>query len=712
MSTSIFLKPLDYYQRKINPLGQYVEQMGFYLHRSSGKPLEQCREYVVKGIREKKFQDIKDPIVSYFERGDNLDRHSYEMPLSKYISTSVQDRQIMAPTFTTYVPPDQSRSLLVKFTDNNTKRRSTAKKEAAVAKAEKDMNLYVTKHNEQDNMKRYNNSLSGAFNAGGSVLRNPTAHSTLTSVTRTLSSLSNASNEKIIAGNRHYHDPKVTLSNIISITSSLNHAAFEAMMHKYGFHWPTAKDCMDVITYSTDLYWKDIKQMAPIEAFVAKLLPVERAAFVYIGDMYHLRKYNNDFIRGFLTELSRKVTDIAVPDPIKVLHSTDEQIINYVHQACMEHVRGIGKDYSKISLRDQEILAATAINITSTIEKYRDIIDAIFLSENLPASTAYIRNMIRRTVVLSDTDSTMFSVDEWVIWYYGQLTFKEEAFALSGSVMFIATQCIAHILAIFSANMGVERERIFQAAMKPEFCFPVFASTSVAKHYYTVQLVKEGNVHEHAEDEIKGVHLKNSAAPQELIKASHKRMRELIDAVMRGEKISILDELKRVASIETTIKTSLLSGKIEYYKSSKIKNPEAYAKGPDESPYLHHTLWMEVFEPKYGAVEAPPYSVVKIPTTLNNKSSLKGWIDTMADQGMAKRMSEWLTRKKKTSMNTFYVSKQYLRSYGMPAELVPIIDVKKIALDLTRTDRMILESLGYFPKHEWLISELGYDWGA
>jgi hypothetical protein len=708
MAENIFLKPTEFYQRRINPIAQYVEQNSFYLHKMTGMPLEDTKKFVLDGIRSNKFEGQRDPVVTFFERNEHQDREKHQGKLSHCIQSIVKNEEILAPTFTTYLPTSKKKSILVGFIDNNVKIRSKAKKEAQKAQAENKTDLYIMKNNEQDNRKRYNNSMSGAFGAQGSIMSNPTAHSTLTSITRTVSSMGNSSNEKIISGNRHYRNADIVLANVISITSSLDKFELESVMTKYYLHYPTVDEVMSCIYYSSDLYGKDPKAFSKVIDFVKTLDPIERAAFVYTGDLYHLRVHNESFVRSLLLEMSKKITDVQVNEPFKVMKNMDELIVNYGHQACLAECRGIGKDYSKLSEKDLNTVAATCLNIESTVLKYKDLISALFLTRNVPASTAFIPNMVRRTVVLSDTDSTMFSLDEWVNWHRGSIVFDDEAFAFAGSVMFIATQCIAHCLALFSANMNVERDKLFLLAMKPEFVFPVHCQTSVAKHYFASKSVKEGNVFVEMENEIKGVNLKSSAAPKSIIDSSQAKMVEIMDKIFNGQKISLVEELKRVAGIERKITSSLLNGDVEFYKQSKIKAPEAYSRGPMESPYQHHDLWQTVFAPKYNSVEEPIYSVIKVPTIMDNKTGLKNWLDAMRDRELAERMTIWLAKYGKTSLPTMYLSTQYVKSYGIPEEIKSVISVKKIILDLTGTDRMILETLGYFTKDGWLLSEMSY----
>lgn len=708
MSENIFLKPIEFYTRELDPVEAYINQNSFYLSKMTGKNRNECINFIKDGIYKKQFKDINNPVVTYFEREDNEDKFKKECRLTEYFKAVRENQEILVPTFTSYINAEKKPSLLVEFVDYNVARRSKAKKEAFKAKAEQKMDLFINKNNEQANKKLYNNALSGGFATEGSVLNNPTAHSTLTSMTRMESSIGNASNEKIIAGNRFYKDPYVTLNNIITIVNSINRDELKHIIEKYNLYYPTYEDVISCIKYSSDLYWKDEKAFQNIYNFVIKLDDLERAGFVYISDLYHLRKYNDNFIRTFLTSLSSKITNKTYEDPISIIKNTNESIVNVAHQICMKETKGIGKDYSKMNLLDLNTLAATCENIYNIILKHKDFIDNFFLTKNMPLSAGYIPTMMRRTVVLSDTDSTMFSVDEYITWYFGKLVFSDEAFALAAIIMYIATECIAHQLAIYSANINVSKSKLFKIAMKPEFTFPVFAQTSVAKHYFTYKIVQEGNVFKDSEIEIKGVHLKNSAAPKILIQAAQNKMKEILFKIADNKKIKLTDEIKEVANIERKLISELLNGNIEFYKRTKIKSPEAYVRSEEQSPYVHYLLWENVFEPKYGKLDKPPFDVIKIPTKVSNVTELKKWLNSISDEDFRNRLAIWMEQQNKICLPTILISSDYVRAYGIPQEIKPIIDIEGIALELTKVNRMILESLGYFPKQDLLFSHQGY----
>lgn len=708
MDNNVFLRPLEYYRRELSPLHDYMEQSSFYMSKMTGKTKAECRMELGRRIRNKEFPKVRDPRVNYYQRDENMDRHQVQGTLNGYIRDINQSDEILAPTFTTYVKPYVRKSLLVEFIDTNKNKRAQFRREASTARTEGNMSLYEIKNNDQNNMKIYNNSMSGTFSAGGTPLNNPTGHNTLTTIVRTMSSISNASNEKIISGNRHYYNPKVTLNNINYIASSVEREELQAVINKYNLHVPTVEEVKSCIRYSTELYMNDGRLLNDVWKLVEKLDDLERAAVVYGGDFYHLRIYNESFVRDFINELSDKRTDIRYEDPLERMKGFDPMTINYAHQVCMEELKGKGKHYHLLSEEHLNTLVYVCENIEKTVVKYKDLIDVIFLTRNIPASTAHIRSMVRRTVVLSDTDSTMFSIDEWVNWYYGEIIFSPDAYAKAGAVMYIATQCMAHNLALMSANMGVEKEKMFDCAMKPEYVFGPHFQTPVAKHYFCPVLVENGDVFPEMDMEIKGVNLISSAVSRRLIQNSHEHMRWLSTEIMSNRKISIDEQLTRVANIEREIINGILSGDTQYFRTGQVKPADSYKQDETRSNYRHHIHWRDVWAPKYGFNEEPPYSIVAIPLKTDKISTLRPWVESIEDEALRTRMVTWLNTNQRRNLTTVYFPHDVVTSTGIPEELKSAINIKKIVLDGTRSERMILSTLGYFIKTDWLISDTGY----
>lgn len=707
MAKNAFLLDTDSYQREVTPIKDWMHQAAWHASVRLNKPFEACLSHIQKKMKEGAVS-FKDPTVVFFHRGENGDKHKKTAPLTKYLKFIFQKNQILVPTGTSYIHPSITPSPIVGYLDMNVAKRSTLKKKSAIYEFQGEKLLYQWYNQGQDNAKRANNAVSGGFVAGGSVIQNTSAHSTLTSITRSISSLSNASNERVIGGTRHYYTYDVVYNNIVSICSNTDYQTLEETLRFYDLHYPTVEDAMRCIRRSTDLYYRDSKKTKELQDFVSQLSPIQRAAFVYTGDLYHIRECNPTFIRNLVTELSRSGDTAPTDDVRNKLRKFDEQIVNYAHQVSLSLLKGAGKDYDKLPDETVYIVYNTCLNIANTVEKYRLFFKAFFLTRNHPATIATISNMERRSVVLSDTDSTMFSTDEWVIWYFGKLRFDDPGFAVGGAIAYIATQSIAHILAHFSANMNVDKKRLFTLAMKPEYVFPVFAQTSVAKHYYTAMIVKEGSVYKDIKMEIKGVHMKDSTLPKEITSGSAKLMEKIIRKVMDGEELDLNETIDEVVSVEKRINHSVITGQTEFLKRIRIKDRSAYKvvakEGElDKSNYRHYVLWEEVFAKHYGSIPQPPYQAISIPLNLPNKTAVVRWLGGLENRVFAADFADWLNRNGMITMQQIHLPIDYCNNHGVPKELIPVVDVLRITLTTTKSYRNILESLGFFSKKDRMI---------
>lgn len=708
MQTNAFFQPREFYNRDINPLVNYVNQMATALSIANNVDFEKAQNFIRNGIKSGIFPNVRDPKVEFFGKDDHGDRTKEELPLSKYIQNTVENNQILTPTFTCYVHPHEEKSPISVFIGVNVEKRSIAKHLSQQAEAAGDIEVYFQQNVIQTNKKENNNSLSGGFATDSSIFQNPTGHNTLTSITRSMASIGNALNERMIGGNRHYRNKVIAVNNLIAMVHTMDLEVTELAMNKFGLHYPTTKDVMEMLKHSMKFYVIDKRAYQELQEFVEKLSPLQKACVTYTQDFYHLRKLNERFIFDMLSNFSNLEIKQNFEDPIKIIKNTDPMTVNYAHQVCIEMVKGQGKDYAKMQPEVVQTLANVCQNIDEYVSKYQFIIKAFFLTKTVPCSSAFIQDMVRKEVVLSDTDSTMFSVDEWVTWYFKELNFSQKAYGVAGAVMFITTQCIAHCLAILSGNMGVADENIYTLSMKPEFVFPVFIQSPVAKHYFTAMLVKEGQVYKDIKMEIKGVHNKSSANPPSITLPAQARMEEIIRKVMDNKKISITQEIKDVADIERAIIVSLKNSELEYFKRSSIKEASAYGEGPMESNFANHTQWEQVFSQKYGEIPPPPYDVIKVPTTLTSPSKFKKWLETMEDRELSARMIDWSTRFNKKQLPTFYFSLDYVLGSSVPKEVIDVIDYRKIVLDLTNVRRMLLDSLGFPVRPNYLLIEMGY----
>ena len=730
-----FIPEKESYKRDINPIPHYIDQAAHYLSTMTGQSYEFCKHKVIAGIKSGKIKS-KIPKIEYLQRMNNGDREPAETTLLHYIKDVAAQGEILAPTMTTYVPAEKEVSLLAMFIEKNVKKRSTAKKAMFAAQAEEEKYIVMTRdwlasnpdHTEaaetiggfkrnqiaaatkaffeeikQRNFKLSNNACSGAHASPSNILYNQTAHSTLTSNCRLTSGYGNANNEKLLAGNRHYRNVDIVLNNIVSITRHTDYELLTKVMERHKLHYPTVEETIEVVRYSLDLYSPNSLTEHKYINLINKLTKEQRAAFVYTGDIYHVMKFNDVFMRGFIDNMSTKLevkdkSDYIFNKPaIEMVHGFPEDVLNHAHLICAKEMKAKGKDYKAMAgSLELDTLVMTAAQITGTLTTYSDFIKFTMVSDNVPASVSYFPDSIRRAALTSDTDSTIFTVQDWVIWNNkGTIAFDEKAVSVASAMIFISSQAIVHVLARMSKNAGVETKRLHQIGMKNEFFFPVFIPTSVSKHYSASMSCQEGNVFDKIKYEIKGVHMKNSNIPKPVMAGQTKMIKDVLDIVQSGKKISALAMLKRVADAEREIIAGLTKGDPTYFKIAEIKTPDSYnADSVEKTPYLHYLFWKSCLADKYGEYGEPPYAVIKVSTTLTNPSATATWLNNLQDKQIADRIKQFLAKYNRDKITTLQLPMDAVLIHGMPAEFLSIINTRKIVADLCKTYYMVLETLG------------------
>lgn len=707
--TNPFTLPKTDYKRDLHVVKNYIQQAAYYLHTMTGRPLEECQQWVIDGTKADGAFPVKDPTVRYLERGENGDRTEKTTTFLGYLNESIKNRELIAPTFTTYLHPSIKKSILATFIGINVKARSIAKKAMYVAEMAGDKVLQLFKKNQQNNKKLSNNSISGAHVSSSTPLFNRTSHSTLTSNCRTTSGYGNANNEKMLSGNRHYHNHEIVINNIVSITKHTNYDDLRAVMTKFGIRHVTAEEVMGLIQFSTDLYWRSDVHMLIIRDLVYALTDEQRSAFAYTGDLFHLMKFNDGVMRTFLGRLSKKCNGDHITDCAAIFKTYREEYRLLASQLFpLEHIRMSeelfpGKD-KNVTMKElvgtqlEKDLAATVVNINDTLMEYESFIRTFLGTTNVPASLGFFPDSIRRSALTSDTDSTIFTVQDWIFWYHGnEPGFTEQTSGLAATMIFLAAESITHVLAMMSANFGIESDRIHQVAMKNEYKFDVFVPTQVGKHYFAYISSQEGNIYKKFKMEIKGVHLKSSNVPKKIIAQAEDMMKRIMETVLANKKIRLTDYLKEVADVEREVKRSIIAGESTYMRGGQIKTAASYKKGAIGSPYQFYDMWEKVFAAKYGAAPPPPYAAAKVCLDLQTGGQVRDWVSKIPDRELAARMEQWLVDNAKTgAITSLLLPQSNLEMTGMPVELVDYLDLRRSVADISKIFYLILETLGYY----------------
>jgi len=701
----VFKRSPEEYTIDLNPYKNYVTQAATFLERSLGLDRKTSITHIKNVLKE---ADTRNPVIKYKLRKSNGDVTEDEDKLTDYIKAVTEDKELLAPSFTVYNNPSEKKSIHAEFLDINIQKRKVDKKLAFKYKQEGNTNGFLYHNTLQKVRKIFNNSLSGAYASPSTTLFNPSAHYSLTSVTRSVASIGNAISESFIAGNKHLRSPEITMNYVVSIVAEVNMDNIEFVVDKFKLYKPTAKEVMDMLEFSFVNYWRDEAKEKEILEFISKLSDVERCAVMYVNDLHHLKKYNEKFVKDMLSSLSKRVV-AGSTDHLTIINNAPEGVMNLVHHICMEDLKGKdASNYAKLDEDTQRILASTVMNILKVYRIYGKLFRTLYTTSIMPISIAYLKDMLRDTIVLSDTDSTCAAYDKWVEWYFGAPKFSSEAVALAASVMTINTQIMDHNIKIFARNMNIPVSDVELLKMKNEFFWPVFVVSNVSKHYFADVWIQEGNVFSKPDLEQKGVHLIASNANQDIVKRLKGMMSDINATITSGQKLEATKYIKLVADLERELIEKIDSGNINIYKSENIKEAAAYKNGKIKSPFINHILWEDVFSGKYGSAGEPQYRVIKVPVITDTKAKMNDFIETIEDSEIKTKLKDFVTKYGKDYIKTFRIPLAVIGSNGIPKELLKIVNKKRIIIDNLNMGYMVLESIGVYRKYDMLLHEMGY----
>lgn len=709
-----FVREPSYYKRKVDILGGYKLASATYLHSKHPQfSLDYCLNYVADQMKAGGTNELKDPRVMFISQRKRGNRAKEVSTLSALLDEVVNDQNLLlSPALIAYQRPEIVKSLLSEFLFGNVKKRKDYKNLMFKYEQAGNKTLQTFYNILQSSVKELNNSLSGAGVSKFNAIYCKSSHLSLTSGCRTATSYANASNERYIAGNRHYHKPNVVIQELSNAVLYGPHKEIDAVVAKYGIVYPSVEQTMECILKSSRKYWTDNKAEAFIKDYVLTMSPAARAAFCYTGDCFHLSKFNPGFVEnmfeGFIGVDKEYTDEECYNDDILYKLDGDKVVTVSLFKSNLM----VGKEFKELKTKypkEYKQVNTAAYNFECKIHEYADLIDALWRPRYLISSIGKFRSIVREAVLTSDTDSTIFTTMYWTEKVTGLLDFTKRSYNVGYLVVYFASQIVSNALAILCANMGVGVEQLNMLQMKNEYYFPIYGLTNISKHYFALRSAQEGVIKaKMAEDgtwietpelEMKGVHLISSKASiQFMIEFQEYIEHQIMRQLMHDKKLGWHDVMDKPIKTELNIRHNIRSGEVDYYSREQIKDPRDYKQGADNSNYFQYLLWREVFAPKYGDVDNPPLYAVKIPVDLSKPRKLKAWVaDVKAkDLALGERLENFLETKDRSQFTSILIPQQIVEISGLPQEIVPVIDEARAVSQIMTPYYIALQTFGLY----------------
>lgn len=686
--------------KTITPFKNYKENIKEFMRRYGNIEISD-----VEFKRVLSASGFRDPSVDYYERDlKTFDKERKSIKMSEYLTSIYPKDLIVVPSLTCY--RKDILSLDAEWTDANVAKRNNFKKQAKEYKQLKDNTNFLIYNTLQKTKKIRNNGLSGTYSLENSPLHTFSEHYTLTSMTRITAGIGNLLTERMIGGNRFYRVKDDVINEFLIYIRGSNLKKVESVIQKYNLYIPNVDEIMEMVEENSKWYWEDDEYMKVIRKFVESLSTVERAIIMFAQDLYYMFIYNREFIKDFFDKFTYKCGGISTD--IEILKSGDYDILNGLHMIHYQELLGKPLNYDLYKGKPiAESMVSTYIHMRDTLNEYQDFIDAFFKDVMvIPSNVTYVKEMVRKVIVLSDTDSTCAT-------YFGLIKREDEKFKLdskfiarlSGLVIFVS-KSLKHCLRLYTANTNTDENYYKRISMKPEYVWSIFLPALGSKHYLTSEIIQELYISGEETISVSGVSLIASNLPDYFAKRLKEFQRYITQKQESGELLSIKDMVDEILELEEYIIDGLKRNPGDVVRTDKIQPEDAYALEWKKSNYFHYVLWDRVFSKKYGKSPDAPYRAYKIPLTTSTKKKMNEYIESLEDREMQESWRSLLKESGKEKIELLRLPITNIQGKGVPEELKDIIDYKRTVLDILKPWYMLMESLGVIKYEGYTYHEL------
>ncbi len=678
----------DYKLSRPNLLSVYIDDQYRYLKtkypQTSDGDIKRFLNTVVKERLK-----IPDARLLYHKSYGNTEE--LVIPLNKYLD--MIQNNILSPYGAMFKPPSVQESVIRKILTKKIAARNVFKHRQLDAEALGDHVTAQIYKLLQASTKIFTNSIPGATGFSGSFLYDLPNYNATTSTARLAVMTGYSHTEKMIAGNLYITSYDDAVHYCIVMMKACPYGRVKAVIDKYGIKYPSIKQVVDYLCHGLKYYTKVAPIKGSLTEFIMAMQPVERA-FIYYGYCFkNFAENNEDFVKGYMDNFFRSDVLIdaswnpaellKVPEDIRSMAmSLNYDLIN--RQPELQEVLKVNPDGA---LK----LIAVCKHMMNCIEDWKDIYQTFFRIDVKSPKTMYHPNMIRNVVLLSDTDSVIFTTQPITSWYAPKEHFTKRTDQANAFAVFLITQTLKHVFLKLSTDLGIEGDDRRKIIMKNEFYFPVFVRTSKGKHYVGGIKIQEGRILPNLKLDLKGVSFRGSDIPKT---TSDFAKQFIIDTIVKLEQsptIDMKDLIGPVSEYEMKVYKSLMLGEKMYLQPRQIKPSAEEYKKPESSAFFFYELWQEVFAEKLGDFILPNKGL-EIPLIYPDVIRDSRWLDELRryDRDVHDKMCGFLRRIDKPI--TRLIVPQTLAS--IPEIFLKIMNAREIVFKNGRPMYLFLQSFG------------------
>ena len=667
---------------------EYVKNMMIFLQqRYPNAPREVILEFIRKKVKERK----QDPNVQILKH-DNFNSSIVETKLSNFVKQSTT--KTITPSGSCYITTDVKVSESVEGVQAGLDKRKEYKTMMLDYK-EKGLDAIALLYDfRQGTEKIKSNSLIGASGSDFSILRDKENFNAVTSLSRHGVMAAYAFCERFITNRSYFKNIDQVLNHIVvTIRSCPTEQEIMNIVNTFNLHTPTTEEIFKSLEESFKYYFPINLDTSIIFETIDTLKVHEKTFLLYHMNFQQLLHFNKAFFKDiFRSMLNKDLAEKVTVEPVSISKSFNHNFFDVITVVCSDI---LGKHTPKHIHKESPEAAKQIVDIGLHMYKYMEYMQPVldmFLTPrcNIPLIDEH-KEMSRKTTVISDTDSILFTVQDFINWYLDGYYVNDEADDLAAVITYIFVEQLAKIISLVSRSRGAINKFTKYINMKNEFTYPIFFRTNLGKHYFGLKTIQEGKrIHEY---DIKGVNLEKSTIPAVSNKFTTTLIEDLCtitqQSLQKNQGIYASEFIFRVMDYETQMYEKLRKGDLTYVNYISINEKAGY-KNPESSIFKNYELWENIFADKYDHIRLP----VKVPI-----------ISFIPKIFIEENYLDFLSKTNKTAYEKImeYPDKERMKWTRMPIslmcetipkELVPAMDIRTIIYNNTTPSQLVLKSLG------------------
>ena len=601
--TNILLRSSEYYvdnfRRKSDLMSEYKQNMFTYLRMdfpelSDGELKQHIDEIVREQYKPRQLKYLQLPTPGNVNiKTNNL----------LEITNALND-DILTPYGSTYVSTTVRKAFTSDYIEDNQKERKIVKKDMFLADQRGDIATVRTKDLKQKNIKIGINALSGVMLSNVSF-RSAINYNAITATARFCIMTSYAVVELALGNNYYFYNVDKAINWIINLIRIYpGDAQIKGCIDKYKLDVVDSKEVL--FAYQEQVYKYDaFAKMDELKFLIDHLSTYQLCFIFYAMNLKRIFQHNDNF-RSFFDsiiniaeypELSGDVPKVAkLPDDIIQMLA----VINRSDVIGKLTLQDIDAEHPDIARK----LYSAYIHIENKFSDVADIFNTFITIPIIPSDIGSHKNMMRETVLISDTDSILFTCINWINWFYKRIIISDEAMRLNATIVSIISKLLDHVFAYISASMNIDLDNLRVLAIKNEFMYDAFLRTPLSKHYAGYVRYQEGVRKDPYKFDLKGKNFKGSDLSKETTKYVKWFIQYIFDSFIATYTIDPDDLIMKAIAFEQRIKKSIDDGQVTFLSPKPINLRINYKK-PESSNYLYYELWQAVFAEKYGDINLP-----------------------------------------------------------------------------------------------------------